>query len=131
MGVELPKKLKEHIDSQAFATLATIQPDGTPQTSVEWITRDGDDLLISTVQGRRKHLNMVREPNVSLLLSWPDNPYTYAEARGEVTMTTQGGRELIDQLSHKYKGEDYSADGPDDVRVVVRLSPRKIVGHNF
>ncbi|WP_030061054.1 MULTISPECIES: PPOX class F420-dependent oxidoreductase [Streptomyces] len=128
MGVELSDKAKELLDSKSFAVVSTIQPDGSPQSSVVWVKRDGDDILFSTVQGRRKQLNLVKDPRVSIVINPPESPYEYFEARGEVTLTTEGGRELIDELSLKYRGEEYGFDGPDDVRVVVRLSPRKVVG---
>ncbi|WP_371497836.1 PPOX class F420-dependent oxidoreductase [Kitasatospora sp. NBC_00374] len=129
MGAVLPDRLKELLDGKTFAVVATTQPDGSPQSSVVWVKRDGDDVLFSTVQGRRKHLNMARDARVSLVVNPPDHPYTYAEVRGEVRMTAEGGRELIDELSRKYRGEDYGFDGPEDVRVVVRLVPRKVVGN--
>ncbi|MEU9130282.1 PPOX class F420-dependent oxidoreductase [Kitasatospora sp. NPDC048540] len=129
MGAALPDRAKELLDGKSFAVVSTIQPDGSPQSSVVWVKRDGDEVLFSTVQGRRKHLNLVRDPRITLVLNPPDHPYTYAELRGEVEMTTEGGRELIDELSRKYRGEDYGFDGPEDVRVVVRLAPRKVVGN--
>ncbi|MFG2824309.1 PPOX class F420-dependent oxidoreductase [Kitasatospora sp. NPDC048365] len=130
MGVELSDRARSLLDDKSFAVVATVQPDGSPQASVVWVKRDGDDILFSTLEGRRKHLNMVRDPRVSLVINPPDHPYHYFEARGEVTMVRTGGRELIDELSRKYRhGKDYEADGPEDVRVVVRLSPRKIVGN--
>ncbi|MEV7354245.1 PPOX class F420-dependent oxidoreductase [Kitasatospora sp. NPDC059811] len=129
MGVELSGPAKELLDRKSFAVVSTIQPDGSPQSSVVWVTRDGDDILFSTVQGRRKHLNLVRDPRISLVVNPPENPYEYVEVRGSATMTTEGGRELINELSRKYRGEEYGFDGPDDVRVVVRLSPRKVVGN--
>ena len=49
-------------DSTEFATIATIEPDGRPQLSVVWVSRDGDDILVSTVEGRRKHRNLTRRP---------------------------------------------------------------------
>ncbi|GGU48314.1 hypothetical protein GCM10010289_81040 [Streptomyces violascens] len=66
-------------------------------------------------------------------LTSPANaPYTYAEVRGTATMTTEGGQELIDELSRKYTGKDYAdfnpASADDAERVVVRITPRKIVG---
>ncbi|MEV4557154.1 PPOX class F420-dependent oxidoreductase [Kitasatospora sp. NPDC049285] len=129
MGAELTDGVKALLDAKSFAVVATVQPDGSPQASVVWVRRDGEDILFSTVQGRRKHLNMVRDPRISVVINPPGHPYRYFEARGEVTMTTEGGRELIDELSRKYRGVDYEADGPDDVRVVVRLSPRKVIGN--
>ncbi|MFD8752021.1 PPOX class F420-dependent oxidoreductase [Kitasatospora sp. NPDC059577] len=129
MTTQLSDRAKALIDGKSFAVVSTIQPDGSPQSSVVWVRRDGDDILFSTVQGRRKHLNLVRDPRVSILVNPADSPYEYLEARGEVTMTTEGGRELIDELATKYRGVDkYTWDGPDDVRVVVRLTPRKVVG---
>lgn len=56
-------------------------------------------------------------------------PYTYVEVRGSATMTEEGGRELIDRLNDAYTGTGrYTADdGTDNVRVVVRITPDKVV----
>lgn len=129
MAVPLSAKAKDLLDAKSFATIATLQPDGSPQLSVVWVKREGDDVLFSTVEGRRKHLNVARDPRVSVIINPPDAPYTYVELRGEATLTTEGGRELIDELSNKYVGKDYAFDGPDDVRVVVRIRPAKVVEH--
>ena len=63
------------------------------------------------------------------MLVYPaDAPYTYVEVRGSATMTDEGGRELIDELAHKYTGGRYTGDdGTDNVRVVVRITPEKVV----
>ncbi len=115
-----------------FATVATIQPDGSPQLSVTWLMRDGDDLLISTTEGRRKEQNLRRDPRITVMINPPDAPYTYAEVRGTAELTTEGGQELINELSRKYTGKDYRDFNPasvdDATRVVVRVSPRKVVG---
>ncbi|GAA2813537.1 PPOX class F420-dependent oxidoreductase [Kitasatospora sp. CM 4170] len=130
MAEHLSDRAKALIDGKSFAVVSTIQPDGSPQSSVVWVKRDGEDILFSTVEGRRKHLNMVRDPRISLVVNPPDSPYTYTEVRGAVTFTREGGKELIDELAHKYRGEEvYRFDGPEDVRVVVRLTPRKVVGN--
>ena len=112
-----------------FATVSTIEPDGRPQSSVVWYVRDGDVLLLSTVEGRRKHQNLVRDPRATVLVYDADNPYTYVEIRGHVEMTREGGRELIDRLARDYTGaQRYTMDdGTDNVRVVVRLIPDKVV----
>ncbi|AUG78058.1 Pyridoxamine 5'-phosphate oxidase [Kitasatospora sp. MMS16-BH015] len=130
MAAQLSDKAKALLDDKSFVVVSTIQPDGSPQASVVWVKRDGEDVLFSTVQGRRKHLNMARDPRVSVVVNPPETPYTYVEVRGEVEMTTEGGRELIDELSRKYLGHDYQNDGPEDVRVVCRVTPRKVVGMN-
>ncbi len=129
MSVSLPEQAKTWIDQHEFATIATIQPDGQPQLSVVWVSYDGDDLLVSTVKGRRKHLNLERDPRVTVLVYPRGMPYTYVEVRGSATMTEEGGRELIDRLNDAYTGTGrYTADdGTDNVRVVVRITPDKVV----
>lgn len=126
---EIPQIARDWIEGNAFATIATVLPNGYPQQSVVWIERDGDDLLVSTVKGRRKHLNMERDPKVSVLIYPAENPYSYVEIRGTVEMTEEGGRELIDRLAQRYMGADrYTMDdGTDNVRVVVRIRPDKVV----
>ncbi|MFJ6479147.1 MULTISPECIES: PPOX class F420-dependent oxidoreductase [unclassified Streptomyces] len=133
MSAELSDDLKKLIDdSPVFATVATIQPDGSPQLSVTWLTRDGDDLLVSTTVGRRKEKNLRADPRVTVMINPADAPYTYAEVRGTAELTTEGGQELINELSRKYTGQDYADFNPaskdDAERVVVRVSPRKVVG---
>ena len=126
---QIPDLAKAWIDDHEFATIATIQPDGQPQLSVVWVERDGDDLLVSTVKGRRKHLNLERDPRATVLVYPRAQPYNYVEVRGTATMTEEGGRELIDRLNAAYHpGADrYTGDdGTDNVRVVVRITPQKV-----
>lgn len=128
MPETLPGKAKDWLDGKAFVTLVTLFPSGGPHASVVWVHRDGDDLLFSTVEGRVKHRNLEHDPRVSALVISPDDPYQYLEVRGSVTMTREGGRELIDDLMEKYQGtRPYPGDAEGDVRVVIRLSPEKVV----
>ena len=126
---EIPEQARHLLDDPEFATLATVNPDGQPQLSVVWVARDGDDVLVSTVAGRQKHRNLVANPRVSLLVYPRENPYTYLEVRGTATMTEVGGRELIDRLNEQYTGTGrYTGDdGTDNVRVVVRITPQRVV----
>ena len=117
------------LDGKNYAVVATVNPDGSPQTSVIWVGRDGGDVLFSTVEGRVKHRNMVRDPRVSIsVIDWVD-PENYIELRGRVSMTPDVGRRLDTQLSWKYDGKDPGEDRPGAVRVVVRLVVDKVTGH--
>jgi PPOX class probable F420-dependent enzyme len=129
MTATLPSEVLPVLDAPEFATIATINPNGYPQLSVVWIERDGNDLLVSTIRGRRKFLNMEADPKVTVLVFPKDNPYSYVEVRGTVTMTEEGGRELIDRLNEAYTGTGrYTGDdGTDNVRVVCRITPEKVV----
>ena len=128
MGIPLSDATLRLVDGKNYAVLATVNPDGSPQTSVVWVGRDGDDLLFSTVEGRVKHRNMVRDPRVSVTVIDSADPENYAELRGRVSMTPDVGRQVDTQLSWKYEGKDPDADRPGAVRVVVRMPVDKITG---
>jgi PPOX class probable F420-dependent enzyme len=129
MSATFSDQARTWLDAAEYATIATIEPDGRPQLSVVWVERDGHDVLVSTIEGRRKHANLVRDPRATLLVYPAAEPECYVELRGSVTMTRDGGRELIDRLARQYDGvERFTADdGTDRVRVVVRITPDKVV----
>lgn len=116
-------------DAPEFAVIATILPSGRPHQAVVWVTRDGNDLLVSTVRGRRKHLNVEGDPRCSVIVYPKDNPYSYVEVRGTAEVEDKGARELIDRLCREYTGNDrYTADdGTDNVRIILRIQPEKVV----
>jgi PPOX class probable F420-dependent enzyme len=124
----LPEQAKQLLDAANFVVVATSNTDGSPQTSVLWATYDGDDLLMSTVQGRKKETNWLNDPRASVLILDKDDPYSFVEVRGAVSMGTDGGPELIERLSQTYTGQSYTGDeGTDHIRVVVRLSPTRVI----
>ncbi|WP_137724523.1 PPOX class F420-dependent oxidoreductase [Prescottella subtropica] len=124
----LPEATAALIDAPEFATLATVEPDGHPQLSVVWLDRDGDDILVSTVRGRRKTDNLLRDPRATVLVYPASGPYSYVEIRGTVTVTDDPGGSLIHTLARKYTGaERWEQDTPDTPRVIVRLTPSKVV----
>ncbi|MGX6603640.1 PPOX class F420-dependent oxidoreductase [Micromonosporaceae bacterium Da 78-11] len=127
MTVSLPEAVQKLLDNPTFAVVSTINADTTPQSTVIWVKRDGDDVLFSTVRGRRKTRNMERDPRISICAYDPDQPYYYFTVEGTVTLTEEGGHELIDELSHKYDDRPYTFDTPGTVRVVCRLTPTRVI----
>jgi PPOX class probable F420-dependent enzyme len=114
-----------YFQAPVFVVLTTINPDGQPQSSVVWAKVEGDQVIISTIRGRRKCRNMERDPRVTLLAYDPKSPYHYAEPRGTVTLDEAGGNELINELSLAYDGEPFNHN-PEHVRVVVRFTAAKV-----
>lgn len=128
MTTALPESVKALVDAPTFVVVTTLNPDGSPHATVLWIKRDGDDLVFSTVRGRQKTRNMERDPRVSVCAYDPQQPYSYFSVNGEVTLTDEGGQELIDELSVKYTGGPYTYDTAEVVRVVCRLTPHRVLG---
>lgn len=128
MGISLSAETRRLLDGRNYAVLATVNKDGSPQTSAMWVGRDGDDLLMSTVEGRLKHRNMVRDPRVSVTVIDSADPENYVELRGSVTITPDLGRRVDTELSWKYDGQDPGEDKPGAVRVVVRIEITRATG---
>ena len=128
MGISLPEDLKAVIDARNFAHLVTLDPDGTPQASAMWITREGDQIVFNTAQGRRKWRNMNRDPRVAISISPADKPYENWSIQGQVAeMRTSDGVAVIDRLAQKYIGrEKYPWLTPDMVRVTVIVDVDRI-----
>src|ERR1700678_1698430 len=129
MGMAFSEATLRLVDGKNYAVLATVNPDGSPQTSVIWVGRDGGDLLFSTVQGRVKHRNMLRDPRVSVTVIDSADPENYVELRGQVSMTPDVGRRFDTQLSWRYDGKDPGEDRPGAVRVIVRVEVLKSAGY--
>jgi PPOX class probable F420-dependent enzyme len=113
---------------KAFANLATLNADGTPQVTPVWFDWDGSRLRINTAKGRLKDKNLRRTPAVALSIMDPDNPYRYVQVRGRVAAVTESGADAhIDALSRKYLGQDrYTYRKPGEVRVIFTIAPDRV-----
>ena len=125
--------VRKIVDGANPAVLATINADGSPQTSVVWVGRDGDDVLISTAAGRRKDVNLSRDPRASVSVIDKNDPERYVEIRGTATVTEDDGRRLAVALAEQYEGpgagQEYLDLPAEVVRVVVRITPRHVAGN--
>jgi PPOX class probable F420-dependent enzyme len=129
MAISLSDETVRLLDGPNYAVVATVNPDGSPQTSVVWVGRDGADVLFSTVAGRVKHRNLLRDPRVSVTVLDAADPENYVELRGRASASADVGRRVDTALSWKYDGQDPGADQPGAVRVVVRVAVQKVTGY--
>ncbi|MGE5123919.1 MAG: PPOX class F420-dependent oxidoreductase [Acidobacteriaceae bacterium] len=118
-------------ETKAFACLATIMKDGSPQLTPIWFNTDGTHILINSAIGRVKDRNMRRNSQVALTILDPNNPYRYVQVRGRVVeITTQGANDHIDLLTKKYRGLDrYPNHSVSEIRVTYKILPEHISGH--
>lgn len=102
-------------------------PDGSPQSSVMWVDRDGDTVVLNTAKGRVKHRNVERDPRVSLSVHNRNSPTEYVEVRGTAELVEDGADRHIDTLARKYLGRDvYPFRFAGMERVIIRLTPAKV-----
>jgi PPOX class probable F420-dependent enzyme len=133
MAVSLSTAVRRLLDEPNPAVLATLNADGSPQTSVIWVGREGDELVISSAAGRRKDRNIRRDPRVSLSVYDRQDSEVYAEIRGRATVTEDIGRALAVRLAEEYEGpgagQEFLALPPEIVRVIIRIVPEHIAGN--
>jgi len=124
---KIPGGFIDLFQKKAFAQLATIMSDGTPQVTPVWCDFDGQHVRVNSAMGRVKDKNMRRNPNVAISLLDPDNPYRYVAVRGKVEEITQDGADAhIDALAKKYLGQEKFARRPDEVRVIYKIRPDRV-----
>jgi PPOX class probable F420-dependent enzyme len=125
---ELPDEVRDVLDRKAYAFLATVDPDGTPQVTPVWVNIEEGRLLFNTAEGRVKHRNMERDPRVTIAAHDPEDPYRWVSVQGRVAMTTEDADAHIDRLAKKYLGKDrYPWHTPTEQRVKVVVEPTRIV----
>jgi PPOX class probable F420-dependent enzyme len=115
-------------EKKAFANLATVMPDGTPQVTPVWFDYTDGLIRVNTAKGRVKARNMKEPAPVALAIMDPDNAYRYIQIRGQVRrVVEQGADKHIDSLAKKYLGKDkYPFAQPGEVRVMYEIEPRAV-----
>jgi PPOX class probable F420-dependent enzyme len=115
-------------DKKAFAALATVMPDGSPQVTPVWFDYVGGVVRVNTARGRVKDRNMTLNARVALSILDPENPYRHVQIRGRVSNVTEEGADAhIDSLAKKYMGLDkYPLRREGEVRVIYTIEPLSV-----
>jgi PPOX class probable F420-dependent enzyme len=116
-------------DTKAYAYVATVMPDGSPQVTPVWFNTDGRFILINSARGRVKDRNMRARSLVAILITDPRDPfYRYLQIRGRVVqISEEGALEHINALSMKYRGQPWEPT-PGQTRVTYRIEPISVFG---
>ncbi|WP_232662002.1 PPOX class F420-dependent oxidoreductase [Pseudonocardia sp. TRM90224] len=129
MTIALSPDVRALIDGRNFATVATLDRDGGPQTSIVWVGLDDGALVFSATEDRLKVRNLRRDPRMSVSVADAANPYRHTQLRGTATIIPDPDKTLSKLLSHKYLGQDPPPEGSEVERVIVRLDVHKVAGN--
>jgi PPOX class probable F420-dependent enzyme len=125
MAIALSENAKKLIDRPNFGHLATLMPDGSPQSVPVWIGREGERLIICTGEKSLKARNTLRDPRVALSIVDFDDPYAEAQIRGQVVERRPDPElKIIDPISHKYIGKPFPMRSPEG-RVALIIAVEK------
>jgi PPOX class probable F420-dependent enzyme len=117
-------------EKKAFANLATVRADGSPQVTPVWVDYNGGLIRFNTAKGRVKARILKPGSPVALAIMDPDNPYRYIQVRGRVRRVLEQGADAhIDSLAKKYLGKDkYPFRQPGEVRLTYEIEPLSASG---
>lgn len=117
-------------EKKAFASIATVMTDGSPQVTPVWFDYTDGVVRVNTAKGRVKARTLTPGARVALAIIDPDNPYRYVQIRGRVRHVTEDGADAhIDALAKKYLGVDtYPYRQPGEQRLSVEIEPTSVSG---
>jgi PPOX class probable F420-dependent enzyme len=104
----LPPALAEFLDAPNPATIATLQPDGSPHSAATWYLWEDGRVLVNMEDSRKRLDHLRDDPRVSLTVLGDADWYRHVTLRGRV-VSIEDDTELegIDRLSRRYRGQAY------------------------
>jgi PPOX class probable F420-dependent enzyme len=126
---DLNDDVRRALGGQNFWSLATVNPDGTPQSTVVWVAEREGKIVVNTALGRKKPRNLERNPHVALAWFSPDDPYANISIQGRVAASYTGDQAEadIDALAKKYLDVDsYPNRREGEHRITYLIEPTHI-----
>lgn len=110
-------RVLEFLDAPHFATISTLDPDGSPRQAVVWYTLDGHELILNSAVGRKWPANLLRDPRIAVAvidrhdgLRWVGVNSTVRVVRDQATA----------QADIAGMARRYHADDPDEGERLIR-----------
>jgi PPOX class probable F420-dependent enzyme len=126
VSTTIPAEVKRLLDGANFAHLATLLPDGSPQSAPVWVGREGERVVICAGENSLKARNTLRDPRVSLSILDMNNPYEEAQMRGRVVERRSDPQlTVMDPISIKYTGKPFPFRNPEG-RVALIIEVDKV-----
>ncbi len=125
----LPERVRTFLDDERYATISTIDPDGSPRQAVIWYTIDGDEVVINSAVGRRWPSNLLRDPRIALSVIDPVDGLRWAGLTGTVRAITDRATTQADiaGMARRYEGAE-----PDEVaRSIARFEAQERISFRF
>ena len=103
----IPENYADLLETKALAHIATIGPNGDPQSTPVWFGWDGNRVLLTLTKTAQKYLNLRRDPRLALSIVDPKNAYRYLEIRGRVVRIDEDlDRHFVNSMAKKYLNQD-------------------------
>jgi PPOX class probable F420-dependent enzyme len=125
--VKPPESHADLLEKPTFAHLATIRPDGSPQSSVMWFAWDGERIRMTHTKTRQKFRNLADDPRLALSIADPADPYRFLEVRGTLESIEDDDAEASFYRSLQERYDNVYPIPDAAVRVVLTIRPDKFI----
>ena len=116
--VALPDRIRAFLtDDLHFASISSIDPNGSPRPAVVWYLVDGDELVLNSRVGRRWPTNLLRDPRVSVSVLDGVDGYRWVGFVGDARAVTN---QATAQADIARMARRYHADEPEKAERLVR-----------
>jgi len=125
---EIPESHRDLLISPFTATLTTVDDKGRPQTTAVWYLVDDDGSLKGSIKdARQKYKNLSRNPNCTLFIIDPSNPWRTLEIRAEAVLSADSEKATVSKFAKAYRADEAMLKASDDNRYTVTYRPRHVV----
>jgi PPOX class probable F420-dependent enzyme len=119
--LKLPANVSSFLASPRYATIATLNPDGTPHQTVVWYLLRDDHLVLNSKVGRRWPTNLLRDPRLSLTVE-DGLDYVNLEGVAEPGDDQAQAQADIAEMAQRYDPPDAAARAIAEFRRQQRIS---------
>jgi PPOX class probable F420-dependent enzyme len=122
------------LESDAVATIVTIDEDGGPQVTLAWVGVEHDEIVFATLPEQRKLRNIRRDPRVAICVpSTVTNEWglrEYLLVYGTARITEGGAPEMLQRLAHTYIGPEAAFPAMPDPPpgFITHVTPERVGG---
>ncbi len=131
----LAPDVRRFLEETRFATLATLNADGSPQQTVMWYLLQDDQIVMNTARGRKKDRNLLRDRRASICV---EDGYTFVTIDGTIELVADQERAQADirALAVRYHGAERADqmmrdDFGKQQRITLLLPINHVVAHGF
>jgi PPOX class probable F420-dependent enzyme len=104
----VPSEIDDFLARPNPSVIATVQPDGSPNTVATWYLWEGGRVLVNMDEGRKRLEYMRGDPRVSITVLGKDDWYHQVSLRGRiVSLEDDGDLSDIDRIARHYTGGPY------------------------
>lgn len=131
---QLSRSALDLLASDGVATIATVNPDGSPHLSVAWVAVEAGEIAFGTLNDQRKLQNLRRDARIGVSVQsqrindWGLREYLAID--GTARITNGGAPELLQRLARIYIGPDvvFPAMTKPPPGFVVRIRINRVAG---